>query len=42
LSLSDLKQLRQQVLISFGSCSFTEPLDELKALHLLQPWPQQA
>jgi hypothetical protein len=42
LSLSDLKLLRQQVLISFGSCSFTEPLDELKALHLLQPWPQQA
>jgi hypothetical protein len=42
LSLSDLKQLRQQVLISFGSCSFTEPLDELKALHFLQPWPQQA
>jgi hypothetical protein len=42
LTLSDLKHLRQQVLISFGSCSFTEPLDELKALHLLQPWPQQA
>jgi hypothetical protein len=42
LSLSDLKQLRQQVIISFGSCSFTEPLDELKGLHLLQPWPQRA
>jgi hypothetical protein len=42
LSLSDLKELRQQVIISFGSCSFTEPMDELKALHLLQPWPQRA
>jgi hypothetical protein len=42
LGLSDLKQLRQRVMISFGSCSFTEPLDELRALHLLQPWPQRA
>jgi len=35
LSLEDLKRCREQVLISFGSCSFTEPLEELRALHLL-------
>jgi len=36
-SLADLEQTRDQVLVSFGSCSFTEPLQELQALHLLHP-----
>jgi hypothetical protein len=36
-TLADLEQTRGQVLVSFGSCSFTEPLQELHALHLLQP-----
>jgi hypothetical protein len=37
LSLDDLQQVRQEVIISFGSCSFTEPLTELQALYLLEP-----
>jgi hypothetical protein len=36
-TLADLEQTRDQVLVSFGSCSFTEPLQELHALRLLQP-----
>jgi hypothetical protein len=35
LGLSDLERSRREGLISFGSCSFTEPLHELEALHLL-------
>jgi hypothetical protein len=35
LSLDQLEQSRRQGLVSFGSCSFTEPLEELQALHLL-------
>jgi hypothetical protein len=27
--------LRDRVLVSFGSCSFTEPVEELRALVLL-------
>ena len=37
VGLADLEQTREQVMVSFGSCSFTEPLQELHALHLLQP-----
>jgi hypothetical protein len=42
LDLKDLKRVRQEAIISFGSCSFTEPLSELQALHLLEPRVQQA
>jgi hypothetical protein len=42
LGLNDLHRARQKVIISFGSCSFTEPLSELRALHLLGPRVQQA
>lgn len=37
VGLADLQQTREQVMVSFGSCSFTEPLQELHALHLLHP-----
>jgi hypothetical protein len=37
LSLDDLQRVRQEAIISFGSCSFTEPLTELQALYLLEP-----
>ena len=33
---------RRDVIISFGSCSFTEPIEELQALNLLQPSTQEA
>jgi hypothetical protein len=33
---------RQDQIVSFGSCSFTEPLQELQALNLLEPRVQQA
>jgi hypothetical protein len=33
---------RQDLIVSFGSCSFTEPLEELQTLHLLEPRVQQA
>lgn len=42
LELSDLQRARREVIIAFGSCSFTEPVDELQALHLLEPRVQQA
>ena len=35
LSLGDLTDSRQRFSVSFGSCSFTEPIDDLRALHLL-------
>lgn len=35
LSNSQLLHARQSSCLSFGSCSFTEPLDDLRALHLL-------
>ena len=35
LTLGDLRRARRQGLVSFGSCSFTEPLEELQALALL-------
>jgi hypothetical protein len=37
-----LRDVRENVLHSFGSCSFTEPIGELEGLHLLQPRAQQA
>jgi hypothetical protein len=42
LTLPDLRQARDQALVSFGSCSFTEPLEELQALHLLDVRVPQA
>jgi hypothetical protein len=39
LTLDDLRRARQ-VIISFGSCSFTEPLTELQALFLPEPGVQ--
>jgi hypothetical protein len=35
LTCDQLLDARRQFVISFGSCSFEEPLDDLKALHLL-------
>jgi hypothetical protein len=32
-----LRSARQNVVVSFGSCSFTEPIGELEALGLLEP-----
>jgi hypothetical protein len=37
-----LRGARQDVVISFGSCSFTDPISELQALNLLEPRVQQA
>jgi hypothetical protein len=37
-----LASIRQRLIVSFGSCSFTEPIEELQALNLLQPTIQQA
>ncbi len=42
VGLADLERTREQVMVSFGSCSFTEPLQELHALHLLQSRVPQA
>jgi hypothetical protein len=37
LGLPQLQQARREAVISFGSCSFTEPIRELQALHFLEP-----
>ena len=37
LGLTQLQQARRETIIAFGSCSFTEPIGELQAFHLLQP-----
>jgi hypothetical protein len=37
-----LRGARETVISSFGSCSFTEPIDELQVLHLLEPRVPQA
>jgi hypothetical protein len=42
VGLADLEQTREQVMVSFGSCSFTEPLQELNDLHLLPSRVPQA
>jgi hypothetical protein len=34
-SRDEIKAARQDLAISFGSCSFTEPIDDLRSLHLL-------
>jgi deoxyhypusine synthase len=34
---STLERLRDEVAVSFGSCSFAEPLEGLRALALLSP-----
>ena len=41
LALSDVAESRK-IMISFGSCSFTEPLEDLVALQLLEPRVQPA
>jgi len=35
LDAEQIRSLRDRVLVSFGSCSFTEPVDELRSLALL-------
>lgn len=42
LSGEDIRRAREEVIHSFGSCSFTEPLSELQELHLLEPGVPQA
>lgn len=42
LDLKTLADTRRLGVISFGSCSFTEPITELEALHLLESRVQQA
>lgn len=42
LSRDLLRDVRENVLHSFGSCSFTEPIAELEALHLLESRARQA
>jgi hypothetical protein len=32
----------RESIVSFGSCSFTEPIDELQSLHWLEPKVHQA
>lgn len=35
LSLREISTARRSFAVSFGSCSFTEPIDDLRSLHLL-------
>jgi hypothetical protein len=35
LSRSEIADVRRSFAISFGSCSFTEPIDDLRSLHLI-------
>jgi hypothetical protein len=42
LDLHELRQARQEVMVSFGSCSFSEPLSELQVLQPRGPRVQQA
>jgi hypothetical protein len=42
LGQPQLRQARREVIIAFGSCSFTEPISELQSLHLLEPRVSQA
>jgi hypothetical protein len=42
LDLAALEATRRQTIISFGSCSFTEPLDDLRALRMLDRKAQRA
>lgn len=36
LSVEEIEQFRSEIITSFGSCSFTEPLDDLQNLKLLK------
>jgi hypothetical protein len=42
LTTDALRSAREDTIASFGSCSFTEPIEDLLALHLLEPRVQQA
>ena len=42
LNLNALRDARSVGVVSFGSCSFTEPISELEALHLLRSGARQA
>jgi hypothetical protein len=42
LDLKSLSEDRTSGMISFGSCSFTEPIADLQSLHLLEPRAQRA
>jgi hypothetical protein len=42
LDLAALRQAREDTIISFGSCSFTEPVEDLQSLQLLEPRAQRA
>jgi hypothetical protein len=42
LDTAALKAARERTIISFGSCSFTEPLEDLQALRSLEPRAQRA
>jgi hypothetical protein len=42
LSLDSLQSARERGMTSFGSCSFTEPIDDLQELRLLAPKAQPA
>jgi hypothetical protein len=42
LGSDDIRRVRQEVMMSFGSCSFTEPLSELQKLHRFEPSVRQA
>jgi hypothetical protein len=42
LDLESLSEARKVGMISFGSCSFTEPIADLQSLHLLEPRAQRA
>ena len=35
LAIDEIAAARRNLAISFGSCSFTEPIDDLQSLHLL-------
>ena len=42
LDQESLSEARRVGMISFGSCSFTEPIADLQSLHLLEPRAQRA
>ncbi|HEV8176524.1 MAG TPA: hypothetical protein VGP44_02435, partial [Gemmatimonadales bacterium] len=35
VGLNELRDARRFGVVSFGSCSFTEPIDDLEAIHIL-------
>lgn len=42
LDLRSVSEARRVGMISFGSCSFTEPIADLESLHLIEPRAQRA